>query len=114
MSFYRIGRKPLAIVLAWLFWWIPLGLHRIVMRQKYWWVHTLLFVTTTAASFKFYHSAYNLKLGRHYMETGIAPPLGTYANTWLLVFGLIWFLVVVYDQLAVLFWPSPDRSVDHD
>lgn len=114
MSFYRIGRKPLAIVLAWLFWWIPIGLHRLVMRQKYWWVHTLLAVTASAASFRFYHHAYNLKLGRGYMETGIVPPLGTYANTWLLVFAALWLIVVLYDLIAVFFFRLPDGRLNHE
>ena len=114
MRFFRISRKPLAVILAWFFWWVPIGLHRIVMRQKYWWVHTVLFVTATSASTKFFYNSYNIKIGRHFMDTGVVPPLGTYANTWLLVFGAIWFLFVFYDQLAVFFWPSPDRSADHE
>lgn len=107
-------RKLTAVILAWLFWWIPLGLHRLVMRQKYWWVHTLLFVTATSASFKFFHGAYNIKLGRGYMETGIAPPLGTYANTWLLVFAALWMLVIFYDLIAVFFFRLPDGRINHE
>lgn len=103
-------RKPLAVVLAWLLWWIPLGLHRIVMRQKYWWVHTVFGVLTSAASYRFMHDPRNLDLGLRYIETGIQPSLSQYAHVWLLLVGVPWFLVVIYDQLSVFWWRLPDQS----
>lgn len=48
--------KAVAVILAWFFWWVPLGLHRLWMRQKYWWLHPIFFLSAAIASNAFFRS----------------------------------------------------------
>lgn len=107
-------RKLIAITLAWLFWWIPIGLHRLVMRQKYWWAHTICWAVTTYASTRFLFDPQNIQMAMHYRDAGIVPPVGQYVNTWLLVFAALWMVVVLYDLIAVFFFRLPDGSIRHE
>lgn len=113
MSF-RIGRKPLAVILAWFFWWVPLGLHRLVMRQKYWWAHTVCWALTTYASTRFLFDQQNIRIAQQYAESGLVPPIGQYANTWLLPFAALWMIVVLYDLIAVFFFRLPNVRTSHE
>ena len=106
--FNKFSHKAFAVVLAWFFWWIPLGLHRLWMRQKFWWLHPAFFVAAAVASNAFFRAPENIDVvARIYAATGSFPRLGDYSNLWLLVFTAGWILLVVYDALKVFSWPVP-------
>lgn len=106
--FNKFSHKAFAVVLAWFFWWIPLGLHRLWMRQKFWWLHTLVFLLTTVTSNIFFRSPENVGVVTSiYATTGAYPHLSDYSNVWLLSFGVLWLALIAYDALKVFSWPVP-------
>lgn len=107
-QFQNLSHKAFAVILAWFFWWIPLGLHRLWMRQKFWWLHPIFFLSAALASNAFFRSPENIDVvTRIYAATGAFPRLGDYSNLWLLGFTAGWIVLVVYDALKVFSWPVP-------
>jgi TM2 domain-containing membrane protein YozV len=110
-------RRIIAVILAWFFFWIPVGLHRLWMRQKYWWVHTILFVSSTVASTIFLHlqGINALAFRQIYEKTGRAPHFYDYSHTWLLLFNVAWMAFVLYDCVKVFSWTvEPDYLYPSD
>lgn len=104
-----LGHKTVAVILAWCFWWVPIGAHRLWMRQKFWWLHTLCFLAATVASnIFFFHTPANMALGRSYAAHGVAPHLGDYTHAWLLGFTAVWLALIMYDCAKVFSWTVPD------
>lgn len=104
------GHKAVAIVLANCFWWIPLGLHRLWMRQPYWWLHTVLFCFSAVLSSRWYILNGPVFL-RVYEETGrLLPHLGEFSHYWLLVPNMAWMALVITDWIMVWIWASPLKA----
>jgi len=114
-QFQNLSHKVFAVVLAWFFWWIPLGLHRLWMRQPYWWLHTLLFLLVTIASNIFFRSPENIEIARHlYTTTHRSPHLFDYSHTWLFGFAAAWIVLIAYDAVKVFSWPVPSASKESE
>lgn len=108
MRFPNIGYKTLAVILAWSAWIIPLGLHRVMMRRRYAWLHPVAFLFATLASNKFFfHTPENSALGQIFAEQSSTPHFADFSNIWLLSFIVIWMLLVVYDAIMIFSWPWP-------
>lgn len=104
-KYQEFAYKTVAIILAWFAWLAPLGLHRVMMRQRYAWLHPVAFLSATLASNKFFfHTPENAELGRIFAEQGIAPHFGQFAHIWMLSFTIVWMLLVIYDAIMVFSW----------
>jgi len=104
------SHKAVAIALATFFWWIPLGLHRLWMRQPYWWLHTVLFCLSALMTNRWYIINGPVFMRVH-EETGrLLPHLGEFSHYWLLVPNVAWMGLVLVDWLMVWFWPVPLKS----
>ncbi len=106
--FNKFSHKAFAVILAWFFWWMPFGLHRLWLRQKFWWLHSLFFLLATISSNLFFRSPENIDVvKRIYGATGAFPHLRDYSNIWLLGFTAAWIALVVYDAVKVFSWTVP-------
>ncbi len=106
-SVYRVAGAAIAIFL----WWVPLGLHRIWMRQKFWWLHPLAFAFATLAGNHFFSLPKNIELVENaYQQTGQYPRLGQYEGKWLLIFTLVWLALVIHDIWKIWTWPVPLKT----
>ncbi|HUX62236.1 hypothetical protein [Sulfuricella sp.] len=107
--------KAVAVILAWFFWWVPLGLHRLWMRQKYWWLHPIFFLSAAIASNAFFRSPENIDVvTRIYAATGYFPHLRDYSHLWLLCFTAGWIALIIYDALKVFSWPVPGAAKEEE
>lgn len=105
------GHKAVAVVLATCFWWIPFGLHRLWMRQPYWWLHTVLFGLSALMTNRWFVLNAPVFV-RVYEETGrVLPHLAEFTNYWLLVPNVAWFVFIIADCLLVWFWPVPSKPI---
>lgn len=112
-QFQNLSHKAFAVILAWFFWWIPLGLHRLWMRQKFWWLHPIFFLSAALASNAFFRSPENIDVvTRIYAATGAFPHLSDYSHLWLLGFTAGWIVLIVYDAVQVFSWPIPGATKD--
>lgn len=104
--FHRLARKAIGVALAYSGIGAVLGLHRLWMRQKWWWVHPLAFAAYLLASNRFFvlNGPYFAEAARHY-----PPHLGGYAHAWLLLVAAGWMLFVLHDWVMVWFWPAPAK-----
>lgn len=104
-NYQELTYKAVAIILAWFAWLVPLGLHRVMMRRRYAWLHPVAFLFATLASNKFFfYTPANSELGRIFAEQGSTPHFSDFSNVWLLSFTLAWFVLVVYDAVEVFSW----------
>lgn len=104
-KYQSIIYKSIAILLAWFAWLVPLGLHRVMMRRRYAWLHPVAFLSATLASNQFFfHAPENAAVGRTFVEQGIAPHFGQFAHVWLLGFTIAWMLIVIYDAIMIFSW----------
>lgn len=111
-KYQELTYKTVAIIFAWFAWLIPLGLHRIMMRRRYAWLHPVAFLLATLVSNKFFfYTPANSELGRIFAEQGITPHFSDFSNVWLLSFTSAWFLLVVYDAIMVFSWPVHNPHV---
>jgi hypothetical protein len=110
--------KTVAIIFAWFAWLIPLGLHRIMMRRRYAWLHPIAFLMATLASNQFFNAPENVELGRMFIEQGIASHFGQFSHNWLVSFTVAWMLLVIYDAIMIFSWsvnnPHVLQVADHD
>lgn len=106
--------KSIAILLAWFAWLVPLGLHRVMMRRRYAWLHPVAFLSATLASNQFFfRTPENAEVGRLFVEQGIAPHFGQFAHVWLLCFTIAWMLIVIYDAIMIFSWSVNDSYEPH-
>ncbi len=78
------------------------------MRQKFWWLHPIFFVSAAIASSSFFSSPENIDIvTRIYAATGVFPHLRDYSHLWLLGFTAGWIVLIVYDAMQVFSWPVP-------
>lgn len=104
--FHKLSHKAFGVLLAFSMVGTVLGLHRLWMRQKWWWVHPLVFVAYVVAGTQFL--ALNADSARQHMEkTHSFLHLGDYSHLCLLLFGLGWIAFVLYDCIMVWTWPVP-------
>jgi len=100
--------KAIAVIVAWFAWLIPLGLHRVMMRRCYAWLHPLAFLCATLASNEFFQELGGIVAAQD------AVPRIDFSHAWLLSFSVAWFLLVVYDAIAVFSWSvKPEEVVAH-
>lgn len=110
-KYQSIIYKTIAILLAWFAWLVPLGLHRIMMRRRYAWLHPLAFVGATLASNVFIYIPENLALGNILTPLGLRTLFDHLSHVWLLSFTFAWMVLVVYDAIAIFSWSV---KADHD
>jgi hypothetical protein len=111
------SNKVMAVILAWFAWLVPFGLHRVMMRRRYAWLHPVAFLSATLANTKFFfYTTENAELARLYIEQGVASPhIGQYSHVWLLSFTIAWMGLVIYDAIAIFSWSASNTQVaDHD
>lgn len=111
--------KTIAVILAWFAWLVPLGLHRVMMRRRYAWLHPVAFLFATMASNSFIYRPENLELGRIFAQEGVVAHVGQFAHVWLLSFTFAWMALVVYDAIMIFSWPvnnpqAVGQVIDHD
>lgn len=107
--FHKLSHKAFGVLLAFSIVGTVLGLHRLWMRQKWWWIHPLVFVAYVIASNEFV--ALNAEPARQYMEkTNSYPHIGDYSHLWLLLVGLGWIVFVLYDCCMVWSWSMPAQT----
>ena len=112
-NYRQFAYKSVAVLLAWFAWLVPLGLHRVMMRRRYAWLHPVAFLFATLASNKFFfYTPANSELGRIFAEQGSTPHFSDFSHVWLLSFTFAWMLLVVYDAIMVFSWSvNPDDEV---
>ena len=104
--FHKLSHKVFGVLLAYSLIGTVFGLHRLWMRQKYWYLHPLAFVVYMAASNRFI--ALNADSARQIMaKTNNYPHFFDYSSLWLLLVGLGWIVFIIYDCVMVWSWPVP-------
>lgn len=106
-QFHKFSHRIFAVILVLAFWWVPIGLHRIWMRQQYWWLYTLGFGVAIAANQVIFGSAANQNLAMGAYIWGVIPPLTSYQHYWVLGVVVPWVALWIYDCIAVWFWRVP-------
>lgn len=102
--FHKSSHKAFGVLLAFSIVGTVMGLHRLWMRQKWWWIHPLVFVAYVVAGTQFL--ALNADFARQYMaKTHGFLHLGDYSHLWLLLFGFGWIAFIFYDCIMVWTWP---------
>lgn len=112
-AIYRVT----AVILAAVSWLIPLGLHRVMMRQKFWWMHPIAFLIATVACILFYFGTpANAEFARVCVERGTTMAFGDFVRgwdrSWLLIGVGAWMLLVMHDAVMVFFWSLPNKQVE--
>jgi hypothetical protein len=113
--------KTIAVLLA---WFVPVGLHRLIMRRHYAWLQPLALLLATSASIQFFfYTPENAELARNFIEQGGVPHIGQYTHVWLLGFTAAWMALAIYDAIMIFSWtvnnPQAEavgvgQVVDHD
>ena len=104
--FHRFSHKVFGVLLAYSMVGTVLGLHRLWMRQKYWWACPLAFLVYVSVGNKF------LELNAEHIQNisevaNRLPHLSEMSHTWLLIIAFGWILFVLYDLNMVWTWPVP-------
>ena len=100
------------MVLVLLFWWVPIGLHRIWMQRGYWWLHAVAAMTLGWLALHVLYSRHNIELMHQLIMTKGAPvsPLDI-PGGWLVVsVAMLWLMFLAYDAVMLFHWPVPDKS----
>lgn len=107
--FNSFSHRSFAVLLAWVFWWIPLGLHRLWMQQRFWWLHTLCCLVATVSSVIFFRFPENLYAVKNFLvATGTSTPPHSYTDIFLLSFTAgLWIALIIHDGVMVFLWPVP-------
>jgi len=107
--------KVMAVILAWFAWLVPLGLHRVMMRRRYAWLHPVAYLSAMLANAIFFYITRNAELVRISVAQGVVPHIGQYTQVWLLSFTAAWAVLVIYDAIMIFSWSVNEPQVsDHD
>lgn len=98
---------------------VPLGLARLWMGRRLWWLHPLLCGASIAANYQFLfvYAAENADAARQITDyASRLPHFFEYPSAWwgVVSFTLnsMWLLLITYDMVMTMYWPVPEGSTN--